>query len=498
MREPFLVLEHVSKTFPGVKALSDVRFDIYPGEVHSLVGENGAGKSTLIKVMSGAHQPDEGSVIKVEGVETTINGSIDSIRKGIAVIYQDFSLFGNLTVAENIVINQLIEKNVKILNWKEIRDKAQAALNTVHSDIDPMEIVENLSIAKQQIVAIAGAIAQDAKMIIMDEPTSALSKSEIENLYDIIDTLKSKNMAVMFVSHKMDELFRVSDRFTVFRDGQYVDTVDADKIDREGLIAKMVGRKVTLDSYANLEGKGEVVLEVKNLTKKGNYKDLSFKVHKGEVLGITGLVGAGRSEMIQSVFGITSPDSGEIFINGKKVEIKRTKEALDHKIGYVPESRQTQGLVLDKSLSENITLPILDRHLKKTKIINNNSLQKNVQSLMDLLDVRPNNSGLLAKQLSGGNQQKVVIAKWIGTDANILIVDEPTNGVDIGAKSEIHRILTDLAKEGKAVIVISSELPEILAVSDRILVMRRGRISGEFINDNITQEMIMDKAVVKN
>lgn len=498
MGQPFLELKHVSKTFPGVKALSDVRFDIYPGEVHSLVGENGAGKSTLIKVMSGAHQPDLGSIIRVEGVETTINGSIDSIRKGIAVIYQDFSLFGNLTVAENIVINQLIERNTKVLNWKEIREKAQAALNIVNADIDPMEIVENLSIAKQQIVAIAGAIAQDAKMIIMDEPTSALSRSEIENLYVIIDTLRDKNMAVMFVSHKMDELFRVSDRFTIFRDGQYVDTVKADAIDRDGLIAKMVGRKVTLDNYANLDEKGDVVLEVKNLSKKGNYKDISFKVHKGEVLGITGLVGAGRSEVIQSIFGITQADSGEVYIEGKKVDISSTKEALAHKIGYVPESRQTQGLVLDKTLSANITLPILDRHVNNFGIIKNSSLKQNVQKLMDLLDVRPNDSSLLAKQLSGGNQQKVVIAKWIGTDASILIVDEPTNGVDIGAKSEIHRILTNLAKEGKAVIVISSELPEVLSVSDRIIVMRRGRISGEFINDNLTQEMIMDKAVVKN
>lgn len=493
---PFLELENVSKTFPGVKALQNVKFEIYPGEVHSLVGENGAGKSTLIKVITGAHQPDQGSKIKINGEEVVINGVIDSLNKGISVIYQDFSLFGNLTVAENIMINELIEKKTKILNWKWIREKAQEALNIVNSDINPMELVENLSVAKQQIVAIAGAIAQESKMIIMDEPTSALSRGEIENLYVIIETLRSKNIAVMFVSHKMDELFTVSDRFTIFRDGMYIDTVSIDEIDRAGLISKMVGRQVEIINYANTKQKDELVLEVEKLSKKGNYKDISFKLYKGEVLGITGLVGAGRSELVQTIFGITQADSGKIKINNEVVDIKSTGDALKHKIGYVPESRQTQGLVLDYSLASNITLPILKQYVNKYGLINDKKQEAAVNRLMQMLDVRPNNSELLGKQLSGGNQQKVVIAKWIGTDAEILIVDEPTNGVDIGAKAEIHRILRQLAEEGKSVIVISSELPEIMSVSDRIIVMRRGRISGEFINQDLTQEIIMDKAVV--
>ena len=272
MNSPFLELENISKTFPGVKALNKVRFDIYPGEVHSLVGENGAGKSTLIKVMSGAHQPDEGGIIKINGEQVKISNPIDAIKKGISVIYQDFSLFGNLTVAENIVINQIIEKNRLILNWKEIRTKAEEALKVVGIKINPNEIVDNLSVAKKQMVAIAGAIAQNAKMIIMDEPTSALSKQEVENLYGIIDMLKSKNIAVMFVSHKIDELFRVSDRFTVFRDGQYVDTVKANDIDRKTLISKMVGRDISILNYANLNIKEETILEIKDLSKKGNYK----------------------------------------------------------------------------------------------------------------------------------------------------------------------------------------------------------------------------------
>ena len=496
MNSPFLELENISKTFPGVKALNKVKFDIYPGEVHSLVGENGAGKSTLIKVMSGAHQPDEGGIIKINGEQVKISNPIDAIKKGISVIYQDFSLFGNLTVAENIVINQIIEKNKLLLNWKEIRIKAEKALNVVGIKINPNEIVDNLSVAKKQMVAIAGAIAHNAKMIIMDEPTSALSKQEVENLYRIIDMLKSKNIAVMFVSHKMDELFKVSDRFTIFRDGQYVDTVKASDIDKKTLIAKMVGRDVNILNYANLNIKEEVVLEIKGLSKKGNYKNINLKLYKGEVLGITGLVGAGRSELFQTIFGILKADSGKIILEGEEINLNSPWTALKKGLGYIPESRQTQGLVLEKKVSVNITLPLLKNFTNKLGIINTKKQSSLVHDLIDKLDVRPKDENLTASQLSGGNQQKVVIAKWIATNPKILIVDEPTNGVDIGAKADIHKILRELAKNGTSIIVISSELPEILSISDRILVMRKGCISGEFKNSNLTQEAIMEKAVI--
>ena len=496
MNSPFLELENISKTFPGVKALNKVKFDIYPGEVHSLVGENGAGKSTLIKVMSGAHQPDEGGIIKINGEQVKISNPIDAIKKGISVIYQDFSLFGNLTVAENIVINQIIEKNKLLLNWKEIRIKAEKALNVVGIKINPNEIVDNLSVAKKQMVAIAGAIAHSAKMIIMDEPTSALSKQEVENLYRIIDMLKSKNIAVMFVSHKMDELFKVSDRFTIFRDGQYVDTVKASDIDKKTLIAKMVGRDVNILNYANLNVKEEAILEIKGLSKKGNYKNINLKLYKGEVLGITGLVGAGRSELFQTIFGILKADSGKIILEGEEINLNSPWTALKKGIGYIPESRQTQGLVLEKKVSENITLPLLKNFTNKLGIINTKKQSSLVHDLIDKLDVRPKDENLTASQLSGGNQQKVVIAKWIATNPKILIVDEPTNGVDIGAKADIHKILRELAENGTSIIVISSELPEILSISDRILVMRKGCISGEFKNSNLTQEAIMEKAVI--
>ncbi|PXV84744.1 monosaccharide ABC transporter ATP-binding protein (CUT2 family) [Lachnotalea glycerini] len=496
MQNTYLEMSNVSKTFPGVKALNNVKFDIRPGEVHALVGENGAGKSTLIKILSGFQSPDEGAVIKIEGKETKLNGVMDAIKQGIAVIYQDFSLFRNLTVAENIGINDIIEENKMTLNWKKINKKAEKALSILGSDISPKETVENLSIAKQQMVAIASAIAQDAKMIVMDEPTSALSKGEVENLYTIIDSLKEKNIAIMFVSHKMDELFHVADRFTIFRDGTYVGTVDKDDIDENGLVSMMVGRKVEIKSYANLEKKNEVALEVKNLSKKGNFKDINFKLYKGEVLGITGLVGAGRSEMVQAIFGINLPCEGQILIEGKEVQITSPAKALEQGIAYIPESRQTQGLVLAKTIESNITLPMLKKFKNKFGLVDRKTQRASVDKWVTMLDVRPNNPDMLAMQLSGGNQQKVVLAKWIATEAKILIVDEPTNGVDIGAKAEIHQILRKLAAEGTAVIVISSELPEVLSVSDRILVMRRGRITLEIDNKEVTQEMIMSKAVL--
>jgi ribose transport system ATP-binding protein/rhamnose transport system ATP-binding protein len=486
----FLEISNVSKTFPGVKALQNVHFDIYPGEVHALVGENGAGKSTLIKILSGVYQPDEGALIKIDGKETVINNAIDAIKKGISVIYQDFSLFKNLTVAENIGINGMIEQDKKIVDWKAINKKAKDALDFLKADIDLSSIVENLSVAKQQMVAIASAVAEDAKMIIMDEPTSALSKQEVLHLYDIIDSLKAKGIAIMFVSHK------VADRFTVLRDGQYVKTVKKTEVCENQLISMMVGRKVEIKQYANLEKKGEVILKLENLSKKGNFKNINLEVKAGEVVGLTGLVGAGRSELAQAVFGISKPDSGKIYVSGKEVHIKNPAEALKVGISYIPESRQTQGLVLDKTVENNIILPRIKQYTNKMGIVVKRRQREEVQKWIDILDVRPNNPNMLASQLSGGNQQKVVIAKWLSTNTKIIIIDEPTNGVDIGAKAEIHQIIRKAAADGCAVLVISSELPEILSVSDRILVMRKGRISGEYENHEITQEMIMEKAVI--
>lgn len=496
MSQPFLEISNISKTFPGVKALDKVKFDIYPGEVHALVGENGAGKSTLIKILAGVQPPDDGGSIRIEGEETELRGSMDAIHKGISVIYQDFSLFSNLTVAENIGINEILEKNQKLMHWGEVRKRAEKALQFLKTDISPKAIVGDLSVAKQQMVAIAAAVAQEAKMIIMDEPTSALSANEVQNLYEIIDELKAQNIAIMFVGHKMDELFHVADRFTVFRDGQYVDTVQKVDVTENDLIAMMVGRTIEGVSYAKPGNTNPIMFKVENFSKKGNFKDINFEVHKGEILGVTGLVGAGRSEMAQAVFGLTSIESGKLTLDGKEISVKSPADALEHGIAYIPESRQTQGLVLAKTVRDNILLPQLSKYTNSLGILNRKEMADAANEWIEMLDVRPSDPENLAMQLSGGNQQKVVLAKWISTNARVLIVDEPTNGVDIGAKSEIHKTLRKIADDGIAVIVISSELPEVMRLSDRIMVMRRGRISGFLDNEGLTQEAIMKLSVV--
>lgn len=492
---PFLTASQISKSFPGAKALDNIHFDIFPGEVHSLVGENGAGKSTFIKILSGVQRADEGGKLLIYGKEAVFHNPIDAIKQGIAVIYQDFSLFQKLSVAENIVISQVIQRGEHFLNWKKINSCAKNALASLNADIDPEAVLENLSIAKQQIVAIAGAVAQKAKLVIMDEPTSSLSRIEIDHLYKIVESLKQSGIAVLFISHKMDEVFRLSDRITVFRDGQFVVTAKKDEITEAELIAHMVGRSVEIINYANLSEKREVVLEVANLSQTGNFKDVSFALHKGELLGISGLVGAGRSELAQAIFGIHMPDSGDIRLDGKPVRIQSPRSAMRQGLAYIPESRQTQGLILEKTVESNITLPLLRQFTNRLGLVKRKEQRASVDHWVSLLDVRPRQADFLAAQLSGGNQQKVVLAKWISTKPKILIVDEPTNGVDIGAKAEIYKILRSLTEQGTSVIVISSELPEILSVSDRVLVMRKGRISADLVNNGLTQEVLMSKAL---
>ncbi|MCM8710015.1 sugar ABC transporter ATP-binding protein [Clostridium sp. SYSU_GA19001] len=493
--EVFLKISNVSKTFPGVKALDNMQLEIVPGEVHALIGENGAGKSTLIKILSGIYQPDEGAEIYIEGEKTEITNSLVSVRKGIAVIYQDFSLFPNLTVTENIAISQQIEKSTKKLNWAEMRKIAKKAIERIGVDIDLDIQVGKLSVAKQQLVAIARSLVYDAKMIIMDEPTSALSKGEVEGLFKIVRSLQEKGIAVIFVSHKLEELFEIAQRFTVMRDGKYVGTYKTEELDQDKLIALMVGRKIELKKYEKTKI-GNTVLEVKNLSKKGNFKDVSFTLKEGEILGFTGLVGAGRTEVMQALFGITTPEEGQIFINGKEVKITSTEDAVKNGLAFVPESRLTEGLVMRQSVADNISLSILEKLVNRFNIIDMKKKKNIDEGWISRLKIKPGIPDMDVQKLSGGNQQRVVVAKWLATDPKILIIDEPTNGIDVGAKEEIHRLLKELAAKGMAIIMISSELPEILALSDRIMVMRRGRIVAEFDGDTATQEKIMNKAVL--
>lgn len=487
-------LDNISKTFPGVKALDGIQLEVKKGEVHALVGENGAGKSTLIKILSGVYRPDEGGVIEIEGQEYQDLTPILSMRKGIAVIYQDFSLFPNLSVAENISINQEVEHNTRFLNWNKMRQTAVKAIKRLGVDIDVDAQLGSLSTAKQQLVAIARALVYDAKMIVMDEPTSTLSKGEVAVLFSIIRNLKENGISILFVSHKLEELFEISDRFTVLRDGKYVGTYNREELNNDKLVSLMVGRKVDFSRYEG--GKvGEPLLDVRNLCKKGNFKDISFTLHKGEIVAITGLVGAGRTEVAKALFGLNVPDSGEVVLDGKTVEIKSTEDAVNNGIAFIPEGRQTEGLIVKKSVEDNITITILKKLLGKLGLVNLNKKREIATEWIRILSIKPPYPDMAVKDLSGGNQQRVVIAKWLATNPKVLIIDEPTNGIDVGAKREIHKLLRELATKGIGIIMISSELPEVLAISDKILVMRRGRIVATFDGSKATQEDIMNKAV---
>lgn len=492
-KNTFLHVRHISKTFPSVKALDNIEFVVKAGEVHALIGENGAGKSTLIKILAGVYEPDLGAEIEIEGSRIEKLNPITSVRHGISIIFQDFSLFPNLTVAENIAMGGALESGSAVVKWNQMREVAKKAVSKLGVDISVDVRLGTLSIAKQQLVAIARSLASQAKLIIMDEPTSALSKGEVELLFKIIRGLQADGIAVVFVSHKLEELFEVCETFTVLRDGKYIGTYPAAEMDNTKLISLMVGRNV---EFERLSGKniGETILEVKNLTKAGNFKDISFELHKGEILGITGLVGAGRTEVVQALFGLNKPDSGEIILNGAEVNINSPEEAVKLGLAFVPESRQTEGLVLRQSMRDNIVLPILSTLTNRSGLIDHGALGDEADKWIKEINVVPAVPDMLAGQFSGGNQQRIVIGKWLATHPKLLIIDEPTNGIDVGAKSEIHRLLRSLADQGMGIIMISSELPEVLALSDRILVMRRGRINGEFEGATADSESVMNKA----
>ncbi|RFU65184.1 sugar ABC transporter ATP-binding protein [Peribacillus glennii] len=497
MTEYLLQMNHISKTFPGVKALDNVMLEVKPGEVHALIGENGAGKSTLIKILAGIYAPDPGAEFYFEGKEAGIHKPIDATLKGISIIYQDLSLFPNLSVAENIYMGrESTSKSWKKIDWKKIEETAEKALKELDVQVDLNMPVEKLSIAQQQLIEIARALAFDAKLIVMDEPTSSLSAGEVEKLYKVINDLKRKGIAIIFVSHKLKELFTVSDRFTVLRDGKFVGTYETNDLDEDKLITLMVGRQVLYEKNQGIIKAGNTIFEVKGLSKEGNFRDISFELKQGEVLGITGLVGSGRTELAQAIFGVNRPFTGEIKINGETVKVRSSEDAVKKGIAYIPESRKTQGLILQQSIINNISLPVLKTLRNALGLINRKKETALADHYVETLDVRPALPKMEAGQLSGGNQQKVVIGKWLSTKPKILIIDEPTNGIDIGAKTEIHKLLRKLASEGMGVIVISSELPEVLAVSDRILVMRHGKIAGELSINEATQENIMNYALL--
>lgn len=489
-----LELKGITKIFPGVKALNNVRFQLKPGEIHALMGENGAGKSTFIKVITGVHKAEEGKIY-LEGKEVNFKGPKEAQAAGIAAIYQHVTSYPDLTVTENIFMGHEIKKN-GVLQWKTMNRDAKKLLEQLDADFSETDEMGTLSVAQQQMVEIAKALSTNARIIIMDEPTAALTKNESEKLYTITEKLRDEGNSIIFISHRFEDMYRLASKVTVFRDSQYIGSYDVDSITESDLIKAMVGREIT-ELFPKAKVKiGEELLKVKNLTRIGYFKDVSFHVRKGEIIGLTGLVGAGRTETVEAIFGITKKDSGDIYMEGNKVNIKQPLDAMDLGIALLPEDRQKSGLVLSWGLGRNVTLPTLDNYVRNG-MLDEKKERDTSKKYLEEVDTKAVSIHDLASTLSGGNQQKVVVAKTLAQDLKIVIMDEPTKGVDVGAKAEIYEIMSQLARKGFGVVLISSEMPEILGLCDRVYVMCNGRITGEFSAEEVTQERILELAMEK-
>ena len=494
MSEYILELNGITKTFPGVRALDKVNFKLKAGEIHALMGENGAGKSTFIKVITGVYTPDEGEII-LNGKEVIMKNPSNAQAMGIAAIYQHGNVYPDLTVTENIFLgHEKIEKWTKRILWNEMHADAKKILDELGAKFEPKTKMGALSVAQQQLVEIAKALSSNAKIIIMDEPTAALSKRESEELYKITEKLRDDGAAIIFISHRFEDMYRLASRVTVLRDSNYIGSWKIDEITNENLIVAMVGREISQLFPKNQVKLGEKFLRIEGFSKTGYFADVSFSVHKGEILGLTGLVGAGRSEVCQTIFGIMQPDSGALYLEEKEIKINTPLDAINFGIGYLPEDRQSQGLVLNWGIGENITLPILDK-FSKASGLDVKSERAFAKLLAEKVNVKANSIFTLASQLSGGNQQKVVVAKMLAANLKIIILDEPTKGVDVGAKAAIYEIMGDLASQGYAIIMISSEMPEMLGMCDRIVVMRDGRVTKIFDAKDATQEKILEAAM---
>lgn len=468
----------IVKSFAGVRALQGVNLDIKKGETHCLAGENGCGKSTIIKIISGVYTMDSGTV-EFSGVPQTNLNPINAIKNGIQVIYQDFSIFPNLTVMENLAYNSELMDNRKFVNWKRFRQIAEEAVKKIDFKVDLDERLSALPVADKQLVAISRALINNAKLIIMDEPTTALTKKEVESLFEIIKDLKAQGIAILFVSHKLDEVFEISDRFTILRSGKNVKSGDTSELDNDSFSYYMTGRHFEDEHFVpKIQGE-KPVLEVRDISKEGEYRNISFDLKKGEILGITGLLGSGRTELALSLFGMNPPDSGEIVVEGTPVELRSVRDAMANKIGYLPEDRLTEGLFLSQSIADNIAIGSLEKMSSKIGIMDHGQRQKVIDKGIGDLNIKIGSPDDPVSTLSGGNQQRVVLAKWLATDLDVLILNGPTVGVDIGSKHDMHAILHDLANAGLAIIMISDDLPEVLENCSRVMIMRDGVITGE-------------------
>lgn len=486
-------MNKISKNFGGVKALIDVSLKLRKGEIHALIGENGAGKSTLIKILAGAYQKNSGQ-IKVDGEEVKMSTSKHAIDLGISVIYQEFMLAPDLTVAENIFIDSMSGSGL-FINWKKLIKKAKEQLSRLgFENIDPEEKVGNLTVAHQQIVEICKCLARNSKILVFDEPTAVLTFSETKSLLEIIKKLKADGVSIIFISHRLEELFEISDNITVLKDGKYVDTVETSSIDKEQLVTMMVGRDISqLFPERNAEI-GEEILRVDNLYTEDKIEDVSFSVKRGEVVGFSGLVGSGRTETMRAIYGIDKIKSGEVTYFGKKMKFKNPRDAIKNGFGLLAEDRKNQGLVIEQSIRMNTTLAKMKK-VKKMDVINYKNEKKVVENLLASISTRYGDIDDQANSLSGGNQQKISIAKWLFADCKFIVLDEPTRGVDVGAKTEIYKIINELAESGVGVIVISSEMAEIIGTCDRAIVMREGKVTGEVDKANLNEDNLIKLAM---
>lgn len=497
-KEQVLAMKMISKTFSAVQVLTDVEITLYKGEVHALMGENGAGKSTLMKILCGIHKPDEGAEIVYKGKKIVWKDPLQAKQHGISVIHQELNLSPNLTISENILMGTPFPRNrFGKVKWDAVHEEAQKVLSNMGSNLNPRTLVSSLSVAQQQMVEIARALSYKAEVLIMDEPTASLTDKEIDKLFTIMKDLQKQGVAIVYISHRMDEIFKISDRYTVLRDGILINSGRIEETNPDHLVKQMVGRDLGELFQRPVETRTHdtvsPMLELKKVSDKTFVKDVSIKLYPGEIVGLAGLVGAGRTELIRAIFGASEIVKGEVWVDGKRAIIKAPTDAIALGIGHVPESRKEQGLFMSMSVKENILMTDMKKYRKRGKI-NWRLMNEGANHFIHDLAIKVASSDQLVSNLSGGNQQKVVIAKWLSIGPKVLLLDEPTRGVDIGAKTEIHKTISELADRGLAVLVVSSELPEIMGVSDRIVVMCEGQITGELTRKEATQEKIMHYA----
>ena len=492
MNETILEMRGMSKFFPGIKALEGVDFTLRAGEVRALIGENGAGKSTLVKVLTGVYRPTSGT-ISLHGARREFRNPVDARKAGIAAIHQEASMFPDLSVAENIFSGHFMRSASSLLDWRGMRAKAKALLERVELDVSPDTLVRELSVAQRHLVGIARALSEEASIVIMDEPTSALSIRETEDLFKIIRQLRAEGKAILFISHKFDEVFEIADSYVVLRDGRYVGEGMIRDVTVDSLVHMMVGRELSQMFPERRSKPGPTILSLEGFSRAGFFRDVSFSVREGEILGMFGLVGAGRTDVILSLLGLEPRDSGKVLLRGKEVSISSPRDALSLGIAHVPEDRQSQGVVLDMSIGDNITLPQVAA-LARLSFLDASAEREVVRSFGSRMEIRASGWAENVKNLSGGNQQKVVLAKWLATKPAILILDEPTKGIDVGTKVSVHTFMADLAAQGLSIIMISSELPEILGMSDRVLVMHEGRVAAVLDRAEADESRIMRAA----